>query len=297
MIIPASVTDSIAAAGIDVSADWLSSSTPVWNADYSAILTQPISIAVTPLADMRFLSVTTATITIRVTSGPTSLVSWSGIATLVADGTTGGVTSFPVHNTLTGRDAADTHPLASITDLVDALASAGGDNIEAFPRGNIVWQADPGDLWDSGLCFVQMFSTLDRVALTHIDLQFGTAGSGADGGWAVWGGVDATGVWTLLAQGLLPNATKGVARIPLVTPLDLTLYDSVALAQDPGAAGVTQPVRQASAYYSPNPPSGIAAAYAYLGTHVHGAAFTTLPVIPANDATYLMQKWSSIGVR
>lgn len=121
MIIPASVTDSIAAAGIDVSNDWLSSSAPVWNSDYSAVLSQPISIAVTPLADMRFLSVTTATITIRVSSAPLSLVSWSGIATLVADGTTGGPTTFPVHNTLVGRDAADAHPLASITGLVDAL--------------------------------------------------------------------------------------------------------------------------------------------------------------------------------
>ena len=121
MIIPASVTDSIAAAGIDVSNDWLSSSVPVWNSDYSAILSQPISIAATPLADMRFLSVTTATITIRVSSAPLSLVSWSGIATLVADGTTGGPTTFPVHNTLTGRDATDAHPLASITGLVDAL--------------------------------------------------------------------------------------------------------------------------------------------------------------------------------
>lgn len=123
MIIPASVTDSITAAGIDVSNDWLSATAPVWNADYSAVLTQPISIAATPLADMRFLGVTTATITIRVSSAPLSLVSWSGIATLVADDATGGGSPiYPVHNSFTGRDVADTHPLASITGLVDALA-------------------------------------------------------------------------------------------------------------------------------------------------------------------------------
>ena len=122
MIIPSSVTDSITAAGIDVSNDWLSATAPVWNADYSAVLTQPISIAVTPLADMRFLGVTTATITIRISSAPLSLVSWSGIATLVADDTTdGGSPIYPVHNSFTGRDVADTHPLASITGLVDAL--------------------------------------------------------------------------------------------------------------------------------------------------------------------------------
>ena len=122
MIIPSSVTDSIAAAGIDVSNDWLSATAPVWNADYSAVLTQPISIAVTPLADMRFLGVTAATITIRISSAPLSLVSWSGIATLVADDTTGGGSPiYPVHNSFTGRDVADAHPLASITGLVDAL--------------------------------------------------------------------------------------------------------------------------------------------------------------------------------
>jgi len=66
--------------------------------------------------------VTTATITIRISSAPLSLVSWSGIATLVADDTTGGGSPiYPVHNSFTGRDVADTHPLASITGLVDAL--------------------------------------------------------------------------------------------------------------------------------------------------------------------------------
>ena len=124
MIIPSSVTDSIAAAGIDVSNDWLSATAPVWNSDYSAVLTQPISIATTPLADMRFLGVTTATITIRISSAPLSLVSWSGIATLVTDDTTGGGSPiYPVHNSFTGRDVADAHPLASITGLVDALDS------------------------------------------------------------------------------------------------------------------------------------------------------------------------------
>jgi len=131
MIIPASVTDSITAAGIDVSNDWLSATAPVWNADYSAILTQPISIAVTPLADMRFLSVTTATITIRISSAPLSLVSWSGIATLVADDTTGGGSPiYPVHNSFTGRDVPDTHPMAAITDLVETLAAIGGTIVE-----------------------------------------------------------------------------------------------------------------------------------------------------------------------
>lgn len=170
-------------------------------------------------------------------------------------------------------------------------------SVESFPRGDTVWQVDPGGLWDSGKCFVQMFSTLGRTQLTHVDFQFGAVGSGSDGAWAIWGGVDATGAWTLLAQGSLPNTSKGTVRVPFVTPLNLASYDSVALAQDPGAAGIMQPVRQASTYFSPNPPSGPPAAYAYLGTHTHGAAFTTLPVIPANDAIYLMQRWSSIGVR
>lgn len=76
---------------------------------------------------MRFLGVTAATITIRISSAPLSLVSWSGIATLAADDTTGGGSPiYPVHNSFTGRDVADAHPLASITGLVDALASMPG---------------------------------------------------------------------------------------------------------------------------------------------------------------------------
>lgn len=168
--------------------------------------------------------------------------------------------------------------------------------IEAFHRGDIVWQTDPGGLWDAGLCFVHIFPVIGRSYLTHVDFQFGDAGSGSDGKWAVWGGVDATGSWTLLAQADLPNTAKGLIRQDFAD-ISLAGYNLVALAQDPGAAGISQPVRQASTYFSPNPPSGPPTAYAYLGAHTHGDPFTTLPAIPAADATYLMQKWSSIGVR
>lgn len=179
---------------------------------------------------------------------------------------------------------------------VSAVSSTSYHYLDSFGRGDIVWQVDPGGLWDTGLCFVQIFPVIGRTHIKHIDFEFGAVGSGSDGKWGLWGGVDATGAWTLLAQSSLPNASKGLVR-QAFAEIALTGYNLVALAQDPGASGVTQPVRQASTYYSPNPPSGIPAAYAYLGTHAHNATFTTLPTIPAGDAIYLMQKWSSIGVR
>ena len=169
--------------------------------------------------------------------------------------------------------------------------------MESFPRGDIVWQTDPGGLWDSGLCFVHLFPTPGGTELVYLDFQFASGGTPGDGKWAVFGGVEAAGSWSVLAQGNLPNTSKGITRYALPTALDISAYDSIALAQDPGAAGLAQPVRQASVYYSPAPPSGLPAAYAYLGAHTHGAVFSALPAIPAADPIYLMQKWSSIGVR
>lgn len=180
--------------------------------------------------------------------------------------------------------------------VVDA-ATATLVTIESFPRGDIIWQTDPGGLWDSGKCFVHMFATIGRARLVCLDFQFGAPGTGADGKWGVWGGIDSTGSWTLLGQGPLPNTVKGIRRYTFPAALDISAYDSIAVAQDPGASGVTQPVRQAALYYSPNPPTGIPAAYSYIGNHVHNDAFAALPTITAADATYLMQKWTAIGVR
>lgn len=186
MIIPSSVTDSITAAGIDVSNDWLSATAPVWNDDYSAVLTQPISIAATPLADMRFLGVTTATIVIRISSAPLSLVSWSGIATLVADDTTGGGSPiYPVHNSFTGRDVADTHPLASITGLVDALDSKAPAFVSDGAR--LFWATPNGA---PGVPLLRAIAASDLPALPYIP----TSGvSGATDRVAYFTGVNSVG--------------------------------------------------------------------------------------------------------
>lgn len=301
MMLPAGVAQSIDKNKIEIGEGWLYSFLPIWTVTYSQELTQPVSVSAVGLSDLRFLGDKT-TIVIREEPDSLSPVIWSGIAKLVDDPSSGGggPVDLPRHNDLPGRIASDAHPIAAITGLADELASLTAQatrEIEAFPRGDIVWQTDPGGLWDSDLCFVQIFPTIGRRALAWIDFEFGAAGSGVDGRFALWGGVDSTGAWTLLAQDDLPNSVHGLARYEFVPTLDISPYNLIAFAQDPGAAGVMQPVRQASTYFSPNPPSGPPAAYAYLGAHTHGDPFTTLPVIPANDAIYLMQKWSSIGVR
>jgi len=183
-----------------------------------------------------------------------------------------------------------------VTSVVSGIGAQVQD-IPAFSRGDIVWQTDPGSLWDSGECFVQIFPVLGRQRLTYLDFEFGAAGSGSDGLWGIWGAVDGTGTWTLLQQGSLPNTSKGLSRLVLGTEINISAYDSLALAQDPGAASVTQPIKQGPQYYSPVPPTGPAASYGYLGTHTHNATFTTLPTIAVADAFHLVQKWCSIGVR
>jgi len=300
MILPPGVYQSIDKNEIEIGEGWLYSSLSIWTVTYAQELDQPVSVSAVGLSDLRFLGEKT-TIVIRQEPDDMSAVIWSGVAKLIADPTSGGgPTELPLHNDLPGRIASDAHPIAAISGLADTLAdliTSSIREIEAFPRGEVVWQIDPGGLWDSDLCFVQVFPTIGRRALSWIDFEFGADGSGSDGKWALWGGVDSTGVWTLLDQGDLPNVVHGLARYVFGAEIDISAFNQIALAQDPGAAGVMQPVRQASTYFSPNPPSGPPAAYAYLGTHPHSAMFSTLPSIPAADAIYLMQKWSSIGVR
>lgn len=301
MILPPGVVQSIDKNRIEIGECWLTSSIPVWSLGYGQELAQPISISAAGLGDLRF-SGSKATIVIREEPDASSRVVWSGIAVLVEDPASGGGGGTPsiYHADLLGRSAVDSHPITAITGLVDALAeltTAATREIEAFPRGDIIWQTDPGGLWDSGLCFVQVFPTIGRKRLSYIDFEFGAAGTGEDGSWSLWGGVDATGTWTILKQDYLPNTVAGIRRLTIGPEIDISAYNLIALAQDPGAPGASQPVRQPATYFSPAPPSGIPSVYAYLGSHVHGDGFTTLPTIPADDATYLMQKWSSIGVR
>lgn len=171
-------------------------------------------------------------------------------------------------------------------------------DVPAFSRGDIVWQTDPGGLWDSAECFVQVFAVPGRQRLTYLDFEFGAAGSGSDGLWGVWGLIDNGGLPVLLTQGNLPNTSAGLARYVFGTEINISAYDSIALAQDPGAASVTQPVKQGPLYPSPNAPAGPNPTYGFLGTHTHNAVFTsTIPVIGASDAFHQMQKWCSIGVR
>ena len=301
MILPPGVVQSIDKNRIEIGECWLTSSIPVWSLGYGQELAQPISVSAAGLGDLRFTG-PKATIEIREEPDASSRVVWAGVAKLVEDPTSGGGGGTPSiqHADLLGRSALDSHPITAITGLADALAglaTVATREIEAFPRGDIIWQMDPGGLWDSGLCFVQMFPVLGRTRLSWIDFEFGAPGSGADGGWALWGGEDASGSWTLLDQGLLPNTAHGIQRLVLGSELNIEGFNLIALAQDPGASGVMQPVRQSATYFSPAPPSGPPAVYAYLGTHVHANPFTTLPVIPAADATFLMQKWTAIGVR
>ena len=326
MILWSGAVDSIDTAMIELGAGecWIWSSVPVYGLDYQQELQQPISLeTIGGLSGMRFLpGPETTLITVRRGPTTTSRFAWAGTVVLLPDpepdpsvGPSGTVTSvglempdnFQVRNSpvdssgiLSVRWQGDPDELVrndgSVTSL-SKLEAAATREIEAFPRGDIIWQMDPGGLWDSGLCFVQMFPVLGRTRLSWIDFEFGAPGSGADGGWALWGGEDASGSWTLLDQGLLPNTAHGIQRLVLGSELNIEGFNLIALAQDPGASGVMQPVRQSATYFSPAPPSGPPAVYAYLGTHVHANPFTTLPVIPAADATYLMQKWSSIGVR
>ena len=300
MILSSGAVQSIDKNLIEIGQGWVYSSLPIWNPDYSEELEQPVSVSAVTLGEMRFLGEKTV-IVIRDEPNEASRVIWSGIVPLLEDSAGGGSTPGATqHNDILGRSASNAHPITAITGLADALASAAvatAANIETFPRGDIVWQTDPGGLWDSGLCFVHLFPVVGKTRIVHLDFQFAQAGSGWDGAWAIWGGIDSTSTWTILAQGYLPNTSKGLVRYALPTALDISAYDSIALAQDPGAAGLAQPVRQASVYYSPASPSGLPAAYSYLGTHTHGAVFSALPVIPAADPVYLMQKWSSIGVR
>jgi hypothetical protein len=325
MILWSGAVDSIDTAMIELGAGecWIWSSEEVYGLDYQQALQQPISLeTIGGLSGMRFLSgIPTTLITVRRGPTTTTRFAWAGTVILLPDpepdpsvGPAGTVTSVglempdnfqvrdsPVDSSGVMRvqwqgDPDDLVRNDGSTTSLSRIQEEATREIESFPRGDIVWQTDPGGLWDTGLCFVHTFPVLGRSYLTHVDFQFGAVGSGTDGKWALWGGVDATGAWTLLTQGNLPNASKGLIRQELAE-ISLAGYNLVALAQDPGTSGVTQPVRQASTYYSPNPPSGIPAAYAYLGTHTHNATFTTLPTIPASDTIYLMQKWSSIGVR
>ncbi len=296
MILPSGVFQSINKNGIEIGDGWVSSDLPIWAPGYSQEMDQPISLSSIDLEGLRFIG-EQATITIRQTHEATSIVLWSGIAKLINDPIGGsGISDLPLHNALPGRISSNAHPISAISGLAEALSVVGIRDIAAFSRGDIVWQTDPGGLWDSGLCFVQIFAAAGCKKLVHIDFEFGDVGSGSDGRWAVWGGIDATGTWNLLSQGYLPNASNGLVRYSLPNEIDINGYDLIAIAQDPGATGITQPIRQAAMYYSPNPPIGIPAVYAYLGTHIHGTPFETLPVIPAADAIFLMQKWSSIGV-
>lgn len=326
MILWSGAVDSIDTAMIQLGAGecWIWSSEPVYGIDYQQELQQPISLeTIGGLSGMRFLEgPSTTLITVRRGPTTTSRFAWAGTVVLLPDpesdpsiAPTGTVTSVglempdnfqvrdsPVNSSgvmrVQWQGSADDVVLNDGSTI--PVASLRGEvihDIPGFPRGDIVWQVDPGGLWDSGLCFVQVFPTIGRRALSWIDFEFGADGSGSDGKFALWGGIDSTGAWTLLAQGDLPNVVHGLARYTFGAEIDISAFNQIALAQDPGASGVMQPVRQTSTYFSPNPPSGPPAAYAYLGTHMHGAAFTTLPTIPASDAIYLMQKWSSIGVR
>lgn len=73
----------------DVGGDWLWSSDPVYDNTYSQVLTQPISMDVLTLADIRWFTAS-PTLTIRQTSDSNSRVDWSGIAYLLPDPSSGG---------------------------------------------------------------------------------------------------------------------------------------------------------------------------------------------------------------
>jgi hypothetical protein len=80
----------------DVGGDWLWSSDPVYDNTYSQVLTQPISLDVVTLSDIRWFT-PSPVLTIRQTSDSNSRVDWSGIAYLLPDpsgGGSAGVSSF-----------------------------------------------------------------------------------------------------------------------------------------------------------------------------------------------------------
>ena len=81
----------------DVGGDWLWSSDPVYDNTYSQVLTQPISLDVVTLSDIRWFT-PSPILTIRQTSDSNSRVDWSGIAYLLPDlsggGGSSGVSSF-----------------------------------------------------------------------------------------------------------------------------------------------------------------------------------------------------------
>jgi hypothetical protein len=110
----------------DVGSDWLWSSDPVYDNTYSQVLTQPISLDVVTLSDIRWFT-PSPILTIRQTSDSNSRADWSGIAYLLPDpsgGGSAGVSSFAGRTGVVVPRAGDySGYYASWTALQDSIAA------------------------------------------------------------------------------------------------------------------------------------------------------------------------------
>ena len=129
----------------DVGGDWLWSSDPVYDNTYSQVLTQPISLDVVTLSDIRWFT-PSPILTIRQTSDSNSRVDWSGIAYLLPDpsggGGSSGVSSFarrtgpvvPQRSDYAGYYLDSAHVAALIGDSLGAFAPTRTTNV--IPKFN-----------------------------------------------------------------------------------------------------------------------------------------------------------------
>jgi hypothetical protein len=182
----------------DVGGDWLWSSDPVYDNTYSQVLTQPISLDVVTLSDIRWFT-PSPILTIRQTSDSNSRVDWSGIAYLLPDpsgGGSAGVSSFagrtgpvvPQRSDYAGYYLDSAHVAALIGDSLGAFAPTRTTNVIPKFNGSALV---PSSWTDSSTQL--RTTTTDTLIVQHAQMGDALGSSGLDVWWGYKGIINGYG--------------------------------------------------------------------------------------------------------
>lgn len=161
--------------------------------------------------------------------------------------------------------------------------------VENFPYGQYtIAKDDEEDMWHPSGCFCWIHPAENWSRIKYIKTR-NVGGPGTPTGkFAIWAG-DASNALTKIHEG-------DTAFTVIDLDLDVSSYNFVGVTMDPLPSGVPEPVAVMKLSTGIATGSGFANVAAFIGTHVHGDAFGSFPVIIAEEPKYFVNKWMALGV-